>query len=113
DLGEIDLLLAREREQEIERAFEALDVDHQGRIAARPLGRKIGFEIDLVGAHPLALCRAAAAPMSITHSARCAATSSLDVRRRATAAWAGAAAAPASAGTACASACISASTPLQ
>ena len=36
---EIDLLVAGERQQEIERAFEAVDVDHERRLVERALGR--------------------------------------------------------------------------
>ena len=35
NLGEIDLLLARQRQQQIERAFEALDIDDQRRLVGR------------------------------------------------------------------------------
>ena len=42
DLGQIDLLLARERQQQIERTLETLDVDDQRRLVGRPLGGQIG-----------------------------------------------------------------------
>ena len=38
DLGEIDLLLAGERQQQVERALEALDVDQQRRLVGAALG---------------------------------------------------------------------------
>ena len=44
NLGEIDLLLARQREQQVERAFEALDVDDQRRLVVGALGGPSGFE---------------------------------------------------------------------
>jgi hypothetical protein len=36
---EVDLLPARKLEEEIERAFEAVDIDMQGRLAGRALGK--------------------------------------------------------------------------
>ncbi len=53
NLGEIDLLLARQRQQQIERAFEALDIDHQRRLVGAAL-RQLGFEFldtRFVGVH--------------------------------------------------------------
>ena len=47
NLGEIDLLLPRQRQQKIERAFEALDVDHQRRLVGGALG-KLGLELVFV-----------------------------------------------------------------
>ena len=44
NLGEIDLLLPRQRQQQIERAFIALDVDDQRRLAVGEFGRPAGFE---------------------------------------------------------------------
>ncbi len=44
NLGEIDLLLPRQREQQIERALIALDVDDQRRLALGEFGRPPGFE---------------------------------------------------------------------
>ena len=44
DLGEVDLLLAGEREQEIERPLEAFDIDDQSRLVGCPLRRQIGLE---------------------------------------------------------------------
>src|SRR5262249_6684188 len=108
------LLLAGEREQEIERAFEALDIDHQCRLARRPVHGNVGFELDLVGGHEIALPALAPASMSPAHSARSAARScSKTCPRRLSAASARAAASPASAGTADATARISSSSPLQ
>ena len=43
DLREIDLLLARERQQQIERAFEALDIDDQRLLVGGEIGRKRSF----------------------------------------------------------------------
>ena len=43
DLGEIDLLLAGERQQQVERALEALDVDQQRRLVGAALG-EFGLE---------------------------------------------------------------------
>ena len=44
NLGEVDLLLPRQREQQIERALIALDVDDQRRLALGKLGRPPGLE---------------------------------------------------------------------
>src|SRR5262249_4246615 len=114
DLGEIDLLLAGQRQQKGERAFETLDIDHQRRFAASPFGRKIVFELDFVGGHEVALPAVASACISAAHSARRAASSSLGARpRRVSAASARLAASPVSKGTADATARISSSSPVQ
>ena len=44
DLGEIDLLLPRQRQQQVERAFIALDVDDQRRLIVGELGGPPGFK---------------------------------------------------------------------
>ena len=44
NLGEIDLLLPRQRQQQIERAFIALDVDDQRRLAVGEFGGPSGFK---------------------------------------------------------------------
>ncbi|MGY3118158.1 hypothetical protein ACVWXQ_002095 [Bradyrhizobium sp. S3.14.4] len=44
DLGEIDLLLPRQREQQVERALIALDVHHQRRLTLGELCRPPGFK---------------------------------------------------------------------
>src|SRR6516162_1639440 len=114
NFGEVDLLLAGEREQQVEGAFEALDIDHQCRFARRPVHCEVGFELDLVGVHEIALRALAPASMSAVHSARSAARScSKTCPRRLSAASARAAASPASTGTADATARISSSSPLQ
>ena len=59
DLGEVDLLLAREREQEIERTLEAFDVDDQSRLVGRPLGRR-GSASNLISSR---LMRSPSAPL--------------------------------------------------
>src|SRR5215468_8004293 len=106
--------LARQREQQVERTFEALDIDHQCRLARRPVRGNVGFELDLVGVHEIALRALAPASMSAAHSARSAARScSKTSPRRLSAASARAAASPASTGTADATARISSSSPLQ
>src|SRR5262249_57276131 len=113
DFGEVDFLLARERKQKIERALESLDVDHERRFLARPLGHKIALQLDVVG-HEIALRAVAPALTSAANSARSAARSSLTTcPRRPSAASARAAALPVSTGTALATACISAMSPLQ
>ena len=58
NLGEIDLLLAGERQQQVERTFKALDIDHQRRLVRAAL-RKLGFELQLFGVHaePCAGCQ--------------------------------------------------------
>src|SRR5262249_36193867 len=112
NFGEVDLLLAREREQEVERTFEALDIDHQRRLARCTVRFKVGFELDVVGGHEIALRALALASISAAHSA--AAGSSLTTRpRRASAASARAAASPVSTGTADATDRISSTSPLQ
>src|SRR6516164_110161 len=114
NFGEVDLLLAGEREQEVERAFETLDIDHQCGLARRPVRGNVGFELDLVRVHEIALRALAPASMSAAHSARSAARScSKTSPRRLSAASARAAASPASTGTADATARISSSLPLQ
>src|SRR5262249_44738888 len=118
DFRQIDLLLAGEREQEIERAFEALDIDHQCRLAAGAVGLQlrggIGFQLDLVRAQYVALPVASAASITAANSLRAAATSRPSTfARRASAAPARAAASPASTGAAAATARISSRLPLQ
>ena len=44
NLGEIDLLLPRQRQQQVERALIALDIDHQRRLAVGELGGPSGFK---------------------------------------------------------------------
>ena len=44
NLGEIDLLLPRQRKQQVERALIALDVDNQGRLAVRKFSRPSSFK---------------------------------------------------------------------
>ena len=44
NLGEIDLLLPRQRQQQVERAFIALDIDDQRRLAVGEFGRPSGFK---------------------------------------------------------------------
>ena len=44
NFGQVDLLLPRQREQQVERAFIALDVDDQRRLALGKLGRPAGLE---------------------------------------------------------------------
>src|SRR5262249_59423819 len=101
DFGEVDFLLAREREQKIERALESLDVDYERRFLARPLGHKIALQLDVVGIHEIALRAAAPALTSAANSARSAArSSSTTCPRRPSAASARAAALPVSTGTA-------------
>ena len=51
DLGEVDLLLARQRQQQIERPFEALDVDDQRRLVGGELGRRSVSSCTLVRRH--------------------------------------------------------------
>ena len=44
NLGEIDLLLPRQRQQQIERAFIPLDIDHQRGLAVGDVGGPSGFK---------------------------------------------------------------------
>ena len=73
NLREIDLLLARKRQQQVERAFKALDVDHERRLVGGALG-KLRFEL-ILGSHaePDADCPEPA--ISLANSARLSATS--------------------------------------
>src|SRR4029453_9880648 len=98
DLGEIDLLVARQRQQQVERAFEALDVDHQRRLVGGTLG-EFGFELEVVRAHDTALL-APAVPASMAAKVRRASTVSMaaGARRAASAASARRAASSASGG---------------
>src|SRR5580704_12442659 len=113
DFGQIDFLLARQREQEIERALKALDVDHQRRLIGGPL-RQLALELEIVGVHAIASAGGQVPFMRRKNSARPAATSNGAGRRLlASAAAARRAASPASAGTAAATARISARSPLQ
>ena len=90
DLGEVDLLLAGEREQEIERPFEAFDIDDQSRLVGRPAPPpdrpQISLELDLAGVmRSPSWRRGRERSMSAAHSARSAAISGCDltaVRRR-------------------------------
>ena len=41
-LREIDLLLARQRQQQVERAFEAFDIDDKRGLVAGAFGGKVG-----------------------------------------------------------------------
>src|SRR6202030_2910733 len=50
DFGQIDFLLAREREQKIERALKTLDVDHQRRLIGGAL-RQIALELKIFSVH--------------------------------------------------------------
>ena len=87
DLREVDLLLARERQQQIERALEALDVDDQRRLVGGELGRQRGFERGIVSASSdRSAGSCAASPSCAANSSRAAATSNgagLAPRRRA------------------------------
>ena len=53
NLGEVDLLLAREREQQIERTFKTFDIDNQRRLVAGAFG-DFGLELDDFGGHAMA-----------------------------------------------------------
>ena len=44
DFGQVDLLLPGQRQQQIERALVALDIDHQRRLVVREIGRPSGFK---------------------------------------------------------------------
>ena len=82
NLGEIDLLLARQRQQKIERTLEALDVDHERRLVGGALG-KLGFELVSVASsasHAEPAAGAQAPAMSLKNSAR--ARGEIDRRRR-------------------------------
>src|SRR5208282_3524168 len=113
DLGQVDLLLAGERQQEVERALKALDVDHQRGLVGGPL-REFGDELQILGDHayPCAGCQTPV--MSLKNSERAAARSmgaaGLFVAR---AAAARRAASPLSTGAAAATASISGISPLQ
>ena len=105
---EVDLLLAREREQQIERTLEALDVDDQRRLVGGELRRQSVVEMTVPSRHACivrASLRRHALPSARRTRARAAATSkSAGVRRAASAASARRAASPASGGH-CAATC--------
>src|SRR5271169_985881 len=112
-LGKIDLLLAGKRQQEIERTFKALDVDHKRRLIRRTL-RELGFELHIFGDHayPCAGCQIPA--ISLWNSTRPAARSNgVGFFRAANAAADRCAASPASNGVSAATASISGISPLQ
>src|SRR5262249_55647375 len=111
DLGEIDFLLSRERQQQVEWALKSFDVDHQRGLVAGSL-RQFGFEFVLsvhaepaVGSMPCIslLNWARAAPMSRAAGAL----------RAVNAACARRAASPCRSGATAATSRISAVTPLQ
>ena len=81
-LREIDLLLARQRQQQIERPLEALDIDDQRRLVAGALG-ELGFERHDVGGHDVITPGAAASRHQLRIRARAAATSKASGARRA------------------------------
>ena len=116
NLGEVDLLLARQRQQQIERAFEALDVDDQRRLvgARAPVARVVvsnvfGVMLDLCVALP---GRRRSAASNMLRAPRRHRTRS-GAARAASAASARCAASPASRGAAPATSRISSSLPLQ
>src|ERR1044072_3721665 len=104
DLRQVHLLLARERQQQIERTLEARNVDDQRLLVGGEIGRQCGFEI--ISHYALAIMPA--------NSSRAALTSiGAGLRRAFSAASARRAASPLSGGTAPATARISSSVPLQ
>src|SRR5689334_1787196 len=120
DFRQVDLLLAGEREQEIERALETLYVDDQRALVGGEIGRigAIGSEMHDFGGHhtraPCAVAVPAASSIKRANSARAAARSTdAGARRVASAAVARVPARPASSGAALATASISLSEPLQ
>src|SRR5262249_31492882 len=111
DLGEIDFLLSREREQQVERALEPLNINHErGLVAGSP--RQFGFEF-VLGVH--AEPAAGSMPcISLLNWARAAPVSrAAGVLRAVNAACARRAASPSRSGAAAATSRISAVTPLQ
>src|SRR6202035_4198552 len=50
NLGQIDFLLARERQQEVERTLKTLNVDHQRRLIGGAL-RQIALELKIFSVH--------------------------------------------------------------
>src|SRR5262249_22954693 len=112
DLGEIDLLMAGQRQQEVEGPLETLDVDHQRRLVGSALRGKLGLELEFVGAHE-ALRASAGRSSTAANMARASATSiTAGVLRAANAAAARRPASPVSGAASAATACISSSRPL-
>src|SRR5262249_39695357 len=111
NFSEIDLLLTRQREQKIERAFKALDVHHQRRLVGGAFGQfrfELLFSIHANPASGRMPCS------SFASSARLTAISiAAGGLRAASAAPARRAASPASAGVCAATSSISDKTPLQ
>src|SRR5262249_39214420 len=114
DLSEIDLLLAGQREEEVERALKSLDVDDQRALVGGKLGRDLGGELHDLGRHCVTP-PAPTAPSTIEENCAraCERWSGTARRRAASAAVARRAASAASSGAAPATASISARTPLQ
>src|SRR4029450_7386279 len=115
DLGEVDLLLAGKREQQVERALQPLDLAHQRPLAGGKLGRQLALGLYVVGHHHAPRASAGCAPVSISENVARGATTSITGGsvRAASPAPARRAAAPASTGASLATASISASSPLQ
>src|SRR5262249_28762741 len=114
DLGEVDLLVARQGEKEIERSLEPFHVDDQGRLAFGAIGHDIGGE-GRMRHHETTTCVASrSCCMSAAKRARAAATAiASGCRGAASAAAARAAAAPPSSGASAATIRISSRRPLQ
>src|SRR6185312_16375285 len=111
DFCEIDFLLAREREQQIERPFEALDVDHHGRLAAGALFAERRFEI--LRAHELGPFAGSPAIILLKSLRAASASNCSGTLRAARAAAARRAFSPVSIGACAATSCISERSPLQ
>src|SRR5262247_1377207 len=113
DLCEIHLLVPRQRQQQIEWALKAFDVDNQRRLVFGALGDDVGGERRLRDHHDTTTLASSRAK-SCAKRARAAARSiSSGWRRAASAASVRRAAAPPRIGDSCATACISSSRPLQ
>src|ERR1051326_472451 len=113
NLGQVDLLLAREDQQQVERPLEALHVDDERRLVGGALRRDFGIEAELLFAHERTASARTGAIIAAKRRRASASSISGALRRQASAADARRAAAPSSGGTASATSHISSNRPLQ
>src|SRR5262249_580149 len=114
NLREVDFLLAREDEQQVERSLETFHVDDERRLVGGALRRDLGIKAELFFAHERPASSARTGAIMASNRRRASTTSiSGALRRQASAAAARRAAAPASGGAASATSYISSNRPLQ
>ncbi len=114
DFGEIDFLLAREVEQQVERTFKTFNVDDQRLLTRRSIGRCSWIEGNDFSVHARLTCGAPACASCCAKAARaCATSNGFGCRRAASAVSARSRAAPFSSGALAATSRISFILPLQ